>query len=205
MKTEKTQATKVVFGTAQGKLVRLSYLNVFKPRMNSQNKKLEYSVQVMIPKTNVEDYKAAVAAVEEQKKAFWPNGKLPPRMHNPIKDGDKDVNQKGEPLNVPGHWVISAKCAAVDDKGVEQFPPGVVGTQRGTDGKLKPLAENEIKSGDYGRVSVNFKGYIKGDGGVGVYLSNIQKVQDGDPLGAGRKSASDEFADFADEEEDLLA
>lgn len=204
MTTEKIAATKVVFGTTAGKLVRFSYLNVFRPRMNAQNKKEEYSVQVMIPKTNVEDYKAAVAAVEEQKKAFWPNGRTPPRMHNPIKDGDKDVNQKGEPLNVPGHWVISAKCAAFDDKGAPQAAPGVVGTTRGTDGKLKPLTESEVKSGDWGRVSVNFKGYVKGDGGVGVYLSNLQKVQDGDPLGSGRKSAADEFADFADEE-DLLA
>ena len=37
---------------------------------------------------NVEDYKAAVAAFEEQKKAFFPKGQIPPRFHNPIKDGD---------------------------------------------------------------------------------------------------------------------
>lgn len=205
---EKIEATKVVFGTTPGKLVRLGYLHAHRPHKNSQSGKDEYSVQIMIPKANVEDHKAAVEAFEAQKKAFFPKGMLPPKFHNPIKDGDKDVNQKGEPLKVPGFWLIAAKTSAYElmpdgktqDLGRPTTPPGVVGTTKGADGKLKSLSEREIKSGDWGRVSVNFKGYTTGDSGVGVYLNNIQMVQEGEAM-TSRKTAADEFADFADEEE----
>jgi len=207
---EKIEATKVVFGTTPGKLVRLGYLHAHRPHTNSESGFDEYGVQIMIPKANVEDYKAAVAAFEEQKKLFFPKGQLPPKFHNPIKDGDKDVNQKGKPLNVPGFWLIAAKTSAYEmlpgtrqqDKTRPTTPPGVVGTTKDTDGKLKSLSEREIKSGDWGRVSVNFKGYTTGDSGVGVYLNNIQKVQDGEPMSS-RKSAADEFADFASDADEF--
>ena len=70
--------------------------------------------------------------------------------------------------------------------------------------KLKSLSEREIKSGDWGRVSVNFKGYTTGDSGVVVYLNNVQMVQEGEAM-TSRKSAADEFADFADDEVDPLS
>lgn len=204
---DKIEATKVVFGTTPGKLVRLGYLHLHRPHTNRESGKDEYSVQIMIPKENVEDYKAAVAAFEEQKKAFFPKGQIPPKFHNPIKDGDKDVNQKGKPLDVPGFWLISAKTSAYEvgadgktqDKTRPTTPPGVVGTTRGADNKLKSLSEREIKSGDWGRVSVNFKGYTTGDSGVGVYLNNVQMVKEGEAM-TSRKSAADEFADFAEDE-----
>lgn len=201
--TEKIEASTVVLGADKSQdLVRFSHLHVFRPRLNKQSKREEYSTQVWIPKSNTVDYDKAVAAVKEQQAAFFTkNGKivLPPKAHYPIKDGDKDVNQKGEPLNVPGHWVLSAKTYAFNDKNEEMAPPGVVGTERDEAGKLKPITSKDIKSGDFGRISLNFKGYLTGDGGVGVYINNVQKVRDGAALGS-RKSASDEFNDFDDDD-----
>ena len=204
---DKPQATKVVLGTEAGKLVRFSYLHAHKPHLNRESGTHEYSVQILIPKVNTKDYAAIKGAVTEQQKLFFPSGRLPPRSHYPIKDGDTGVNQKGEPVNQPGMWVVSAKTGAYERDGKAELldkpttPPGCVGTTRGTDGKLKPLGANEIKSGDWGRISINVKGYTTGDSGVGCYLNNLQKVQDGDALGNGRKSAADEFADFADAED----
>lgn len=199
---DKHVATPVVVGTDKTEgLVRFSYLNVFSPRVSKESKKEEYSIQIMIPKTNKADYAKAVAAVEEQKKILWPNGKLPPSFRNPILDGDTHVNQKGEDAKVPGHWLIGAKSYHLNEKGEKQAPPGVVGTTRGEDNKLKSLSSNQIKSGDWGRASLNFKSYTKGTGGVGVYLNNLQMVREGEALG-NRKTAADEFADFADESAD---
>ena len=207
MALDKPQATKVVLGTEAGKLVRFSYLHVHKPHLNRESGTHEYSTQILIPKTNKVDYERIDAAVKEQQKLFFPSGKIPPRAHHPIKDGDTGVNQKGMPINQPGMWVVSAKSAAYEREGKQEIldkptqPPGCVGTTKGVDGSLKQLSANEIKSGDWGRISLNCKGYTTGDGGVGFYLNNIQKVQDGELLGNGRRSAADEFGEFSDAEE----
>jgi hypothetical protein len=37
-----------------------------------------------------------------------------------------------------------------------------------------------------------------------VYLNSLQKTKDGEALGGGRRSAAAEFADFEDDDEDLL-
>ena len=199
---EKHLATTVVLGGKNSDdLVRFSHLHVFNPRVNKESKKEEYSVQLMIPKTDKKSHALIVSAIEEQQKVLWPNGKLPPRAHCPLKDGDTNVNQKGEDAKVPGHWLLSAKSYALNDKGEKQSPPGVVGTTRGEDGKLKPLTQSQIKSGDFGRVSINAKSYTKGDGGVGFYINNLQLVREGEALGS-RKSAADEFDDYADEGQD---
>lgn len=51
-------------------------------------------------------------------------------------------------------------------------------------------------------MSVNLKFFVEGKGGIGVYLNNLQKVQDGDPLGS-RRTASQEFEDYDDEDDPL--
>lgn len=207
--TEKLKSTPVKLGvakTADGKpkLVRFSHLHVFKPHLNTESRKTEYSVQLWIPKTNTEDKAALDAAIAEQLAAYKKaDGEPGPEFHHPLKDGDTLKDKKGRAKPVPGHWVISAKTAATNEDGTPTEPPGVVGTERGADGKLKPLTSSQAKSGDYGRVSVNLKFFTKGKGGIGVYLNNLQKVQDGEALGGGKRDAADEFDDYSDEEDPL--
>jgi hypothetical protein len=202
---DKFKATQVKLGGTKGKPVRFSHLHVHKPHLNTQNKKLEYSVQIWVPKENVEDKELLDAAVAEQLANYKKiDGDTGPDFHYPVRDGDTLKDKKGKAKPVPGCWVISAKTAAVNEDGTENEPPGVVGTERDLNGKLKPLSSAQIKSGDWGRVSINFKFFTKGDGGIGVYLNNIQKVKDGEALG-GRRAAADEFDDYVDdEEEDIL-
>lgn len=202
MTTVKHQSSNVRLGTTKGKLVRFSHLHVFKPHRNQESGKDEYSTQIWIPKENVEDKAALDAAYAEQLAAYKKkDGEPGPKFHHPIKDGDTLKDRKGKPKLVPGCWVISAKTAAYEEDGTLREPPGAVGVERGADGKPLPLRADQIKSGDWGRASINLNFFIKGDGGIGVYLNGVQKVRAGDPLGS-RRSASDEFADYEDEVED---
>ena len=205
MAAEKPQATTVRVGAEKGKPVRFSHLHVFKPHLNTESNKEEYSVQLWIPKENAADYAAIKAAFDEQKALYVKHeGKPGPEFHSPIKDGDKITDKKGNPKPVPGMWVVGAKTAAYDLDGTALAAPQVVGTERDEKGALKLLTSSQVKSGDWGRASINFKFYPKGKGGVGVYLNSLQKVRDGEALGGGRRSAADEFADFEDDDEDLL-
>jgi hypothetical protein len=202
MANEKAKSSPVKLGVAKGKPVRFSYLHAHKPHLNSESNAMEYSVQILVPKSNTEDKAALDAAYAEQVAQYTKvDGKPGPKFHNPIKDGDKITDKKGNPKPIPGFWVVGAKTAAFEKDGTAIDPPEVVGTEKDESGQLKPLTSSQIKSGDWGRASVNFKFYTKGDHGVGVYLNSLQKTRDGEALGGGRRSASDEFGDYEDDEE----
>ena len=55
------------------------------------------------------------------------------------------------------------------------------------------LAPQDIYSGMYARVTLNFYPYKKGNVGVGCGLGNVLKTRDGEPL-AGTASAASDFA-----------
>lgn len=199
---EKDKATTVKLGAEKGKPVRFSHLHVFTPHRNTESDKDEYSVQLWIPKENEADVAAIKAAIAEQIALYTKSeGKPGQKFHNPLKDGDTLTDKRGNPKPVPGHWVLGAKTAAFEKDGTPTEPPGVVGTERDENGRLKPLTSKQVKSGDWGRASVNLKYFVKGDCGVGAYLNSIQKTKDGEPLG-GRRSAADEFDDYEDDDEE---
>ena len=69
---------------------------------------------------------------------------------------------------------------------------------------MEIIDPEEVYSGCYGRASINFYAFnTNGNRGVGVGLNNIQKLSDGDHLGASRASAESDFGgeDFTDEED----
>ena len=54
------------------------------------------------------------------------------------------------------------------------------------------LAPQDIYSGMYARVTINFFGYMSnGKKGVGCGLGNVMKTRDGEPLAGGASAASD--------------
>ena len=64
------------------------------------------------------------------------------------------------------------------------------------------LDQNEVYSGCYARVSINFYAFnTNGNRGVACGLGNIQKIRDGEPLG-GHASASDDFTAISDSNDD---
>lgn len=167
--------TKVVTG-----IVRLSYANVHEPKsINGGAEK--YSVSLIIPKSDAKTIeainKAVDAAIEEGRGKF--GGKIPNKavLKLPLRDGD--IDRPDDEAYVGSYFVNANSNSA----------PEIV------DKSLNPImSRSEVYSGVYARVSVNFYAFnSNGNRGVACGLGNIQKVQDGEPLG-GRTSAADDFA-----------
>ena len=174
-------ATKVLTG-----IVRLSYVNLVTPRASLQGGEPKYSVTLLIPKTDAAtkaDIEASMkAAYEEGVAKKW--GGARPQMKQLLWDGD-GLRQSGLPFGdeCKGHWVITASS---------YNKPQVVGI----DNINCELAPNDIYSGMYARVTINFFPYdTAGSKGVGCGLGNVLKISDGEPLSGGASAASD-FADI---------
>lgn len=177
-------ATKVLTGE-----VRLSFAHLVQPYAGIQGGEPKYSVTMLIPKTDVATYndliKSRDAAYEEGVKNKW-KGARPQLKNALIYDGD-GVNSSGMPFGEEchGHWVITASSS-------QTRKPQVVGI----DNINVELAPQDIYSGMYARVTVNFFAFDShGNKGVGCGLGNVLKTRDGEPLSGGA-SASSDFADL---------
>lgn len=173
-------STKAVIG-----VVRFSYVHVFEPWKASDDADAKYTATLLIPKTdtaNIEKVKNAIkAAYESAVSARWGN-KRPAEWFNPLQDGDKPKSD-GEPRGdaYKGCWFLNAKSST---------RPGVVNAARQI-----ILSSEEFYSGCYGYASIAFGGFVNsGKFGVSCFLNNLMKTKDGEPLGAGKSSAEDDFA-----------
>lgn len=181
--------TKVVTGE-----VRLSYVHIFEPTAIDEGSEEKYSVSVIIPKSDKQTLKRvreAIEAAKEQGKTKKWGGKLPPKLKLPLRDGDEE--RPDDEAYADSYFF---NCSS-------KQKPGVV------DKKCNPIIDaEEVYSGCYGRVSVNFYPFdTSGSKGVAAGLNNVQKLKDGDPLG-GRSRAEDDFgdgfgSDFDDDDDPL--
>ena len=173
-------ATKVVTGK-----VRLSYAHVWEP-VSINDSKPKYSVSLVIPKSDKETIKkinAAVdAAIEEGIAKF--GGKKPNKaaLKLPLRDGDTERDDE-----------VYKNCFFVNANSTTA--PQIV------DRTVQPILDREeVYSGCYARVSINFYAYnTNGNKGIACGLGNIQKIADGEALG-GRTSAKDDFSSLEDED-----
>lgn len=164
--------------------VRLSYVHVFTPKPGLNGGEPKFSVTILLPKSDIatkQRIDAAIqAAVQAGVASKW-NGARPPQVAIPIHDGDGIRPSDGMPFGdeCKGHWVFTASS---------KQPPQIV------DLSLNPIInQTDVYSGIYARVSINFFPYAAGGKkGIGCGLRNIQKLEDGEPLG-GRTSAADDF------------
>jgi len=173
--------TKVLTGE-----VRLSYQNLITPRSAQPGGEAKYSVTLLIPKTDaatVNDINNSIkAAYEDGVSKKWGGAHPQPKII--LHDGD-GLRPNGLPFGdeCKGHYVITASS---------KNKPQVVGI----DNINCELAPNDIYSGIYARVTVNFFPYdTAGSKGVGCGLGNVMKTRDGEPLAGGASAASD-FADL---------
>lgn len=168
--------------------VRISYEHLFKPYASPGNTEAKYSCTVLVPKSDVATKQRIDAAIRAATEAgvskSW-NGVRPPMVAVPVYDGDGTRPSDGMPFGEEcrGHWVFTASS--------KQAPQVV-------DLGLNPIInQSDVYSGMYARVSVNFFPYnSNGKKGIGCGLNNVQKLEDGEPLG-GRTNAADDFADAA--------
>ena len=180
MSTAKKATTKVVTG-----IVRLSYANVWEPA-SINGSKPKYSVSLIIPKSDtktIADINAAIdAAIQEGAAKF--GGKIPNKaaLKLPLRDGDIERDDEA----YKGSYFVNANSTTA---------PEVV------DRSLQRILDrNEVYSGCYARVSINFYAFnSNGNRGIACGLGNIQKVRDGEPLG-GKTSAADDFATDLDDD-----
>ena len=122
------------------------------------------------------------AEIEEGVAKF--GGKKPNKaaIKLPLRDGDIERDDEA----YKGHYFINANSTT---------PPQIV------DKYVKPILDrNEVYSGYYARVSLNFYAFnSNGNKGAACGLGNLQKIRDGESLG-GRSSATDDFSTVADDD-----
>lgn len=165
---------------------RLSYATLLEPKKINNVGEPQYSVKILIPKTDTATLGALKAAKEVAVQNGVTEGKKPFATFSPallatmtvsLKDGDVAFPDNPE---CKGHWVLNAKTPA--DK-----PPGVLGPDKQ---RITKEQATEIYSGMYGRVHLQLYPYdTAGNRGIGVSLQNVMKTKEGDPLGGARKKA----------------
>lgn len=181
--SNKKNSTKVVTG-----VVRLSYANVWEPTSINGGKP-KYGVSLIIPKSDTKTIEAINAAVDNAIKEGSAKfgGKIPPKgaLKLPLRDGDLEREDEA----YRNAYFVNANSTSA---------PQIV------DLSVQPILDREeVYSGCYARVSINFYAFnSNGNRGVACGLGNIQKVRDGEPLG-GKSSAADDFT--TDLDEDFLA
>lgn len=181
--------------------VRFSYLNVYEPADRNNDGNPKYSATILIDKNDkdsIAKINQAIKAAEQEGKEKKFEGKIPPKVPNPIHDGDGVKQNSGEEYGpeCKNHLVLTATSRADN-------PPGLIAGQ-----DRHPAERGEIKSGDYGYVSLNFAPYnFQNKKGIGAYLNNIFKTKDGEPLGVQRTTPEEDFKDLIgiefDEEPDV--
>lgn len=169
--------TKVLTGE-----VRLSYVNLVTPKAQNPGDTPKYSVQILIPKSDtatVQDILNSIeAAAQKAVNEKW--GGVRPKFAPILHDGDGVKPDAGTPYSAEckGHWVLNASSTQ---------KPGVVDISNIN----VDLSPQDIYSGMYARVTLNFYGYKNRKTGVGCGLGNVMKTREGEPLGGGASAASD--------------
>ena len=181
------KATRAGTKVTTGK-VRLSYTHLFEPHAIEGNDP-KFSTSVLIPKTDKATLTAIKEAVEQVKKegtAKW-GGKVPPNLKTPLRDGDAE---RPDDEAYKGCYFLNANS---------KNKPGVV------DANVQPVLDaTEVYSGCYGRLTLNFYAFnAQGNKGVACGLGNVQKLEDGEPLG-GFTRAEDDFTAVGSSEDDFL-
>ncbi len=176
-------STKVITGK-----VRFSYVNVWEPKsVNGSDPK--YSVSLIIPKGDAKTLEKIKKAIDAAKKEGSPKfgGKAPANLKIPLRDGDSD---RPDDEAYADSYFINANSF---------IKPGIV------DKDVQPiLNQSEFYSGCFGRASIVFFAYnVNGNKGIAAGLQNLQKLEDGEPLG-GVSRPEDDFEAWADEGEDDL-
>lgn len=186
MSKTKTPATATRFTTGK---VRLSYVTLFQPRAIAEGQDEKYSVSIIIDKDDKKTLdafnKALNAAYVAGADKLGKNGKVPPlsSVKSPLRDGDID---RPDDEAYAGKYFINANS---------KQRPQVVDAEMNA--ILDPL---EVKSGDYGRVSINLYVFnTNGNKGIAAGLGNVQKLEDGEPLGS-VVAAENDFGDDNDDD-----
>lgn len=168
---------------------RLSYCHLFQPEAVADGGEKKYSVSIIIPKSNtklVAEIKAAIEAATVEGVGTKFGGRRPATLKTPLRDGDLE---RADDESYANAFFINA---------TSKTKPGVVKVMnvQGEKKLVEVNDEDEVYSGCYGYVSVNFFAFNNaGNRGIAAGLNNVLKTKDGAFLG-GRSSAQSDFGDM---------
>lgn len=185
MATENKNVTRVTVKAV------LSYVNVFEPYIDDTDTKAKgkYKCLLLIDKDDKKSVQAiqkAIKAVEAKMITEKYAGKAPKKaIPNTFRDGDED--KEGEEYE-NRYYINVAK----------HLKPAIV------DRRLKPITNpDDVYSGITANVCIEFYYYwLDNSKGITASLEGIQKLSDGEPLGASRVRAEDVFQVEEDDDED---
>ena len=158
--------------------VRLSYLTVYKPRHNELKNADEFGVVLLIPKKKNDFcadpatiYKTLKATIEDVAKEKF--GKVPAGFDNPLKDGDEETNNDGDPRHA-GYFYMRTTAKP-------EYPPQLIDCKKNTVGESDGWV-----SGDWGKAKIAlFAWEHAGRKGVSAGLRAIQFLKKDEPFGSG--------------------
>lgn len=158
--------------------IMCAYPALVEPRMNNLAKKMEYSIQAIIPKgskTHLE-LDALILALMLDK---WGEN-APIGLRLPLVDAEEKAKGKGKicPVHLVGCYTLNLRTT---DK------PGLVDQT----GALH-MNPTDCRSGDYYRLQIGGHAYTDPTPGVTFFLNNVQFAAKGEPL-SGRQRAEDVF------------
>lgn len=170
---------------AKTPVFRVSYPNIFKPKLNELNGKNEYSLVALFPKGADLSALQKAATAAATKKWGADKTKWPKNIRSPFRDqGERAKDVDGKSV-LPAGYEAGAIFLTLKSK----EKPGVVDQQVND-----IMDESEVYAGCYMKASVNAYAYDeKGNRGISFGLGNLQKVKDGESLG-GRTRAQDDFS-----------
>lgn len=170
--------------------VRLGYVHLLEPWAGPAGGDPKYSVRILIPKSDKEMVNGVLKAIKwvRDNSAAKFGGTVPANLVNCLMDGDDAKYADDETCD--GHYFINAKSK---DK------PTVVDKHRN-----EIWDKEEIYSGMWANVSMDFYAYNNVNKGISAGLGNVQKVRDDESF-TGRQSAEQDFDGFMMESEDSNA
>ena len=183
---------------------RASYPHLFKPQKNDLNGKTEFSIVAIFAKgTDLTPLKKAAEAVLVEKfgadKSKWPSN-----LRSPFRKCSERWKNEGGKQIIPAGYEDGEAIFMTFKQDAEKGKPCVV------DASVQEIIEPQhVYAGMYARASVRPYYYNqKGNQGVSFGLNNVQKLEDGDPLGGGKTRAQDDFeavaADMAAQSADSI-
>jgi hypothetical protein len=161
------------------KNARISYCNLLQARETMDGSGEEWSTQIIIDKDDDQVEALEKLAQDELEAKFGPKAKFGKLHRSPLRDGDED--HEDDPIYV-NKVFLNARA--------KRRAPQIV------DRHLEPVThEDDVYSGCYANVSVNFFAYdTSGSKGVGVGLNNVQVLEKAERLD-GAVAAQDEFSE----------
>lgn len=173
-----------------------SFPNVLVPKLNTLSGNMEYSIDLLIPKGEVDrtEFDKAIAQAKEDK--FGAN--VPDFKYEFLKDGDKNIDKKtGEVRGgYEGVWYIGAKTQ-------ENDPPAAVNRMK--ENLTGQGSDNTIVGGDIVNCFVIAFGYSRGgNSGISFDLKSVMLRDKADkPFGGGvsGKAATSAFDQYDPDDE----